>query len=59
MTLNIHWENLGFEYMTLAHRFTARLKDGQWDPGSLTEDATHHPSESSPAVHYGQQPFEG
>lgn len=59
MTLNIDWENLGFEYMNLPYRFIARFKDGQWDTGSLTEDATLHLSESSPALHYGQQAFEG
>ncbi|MFZ2231084.1 MAG: branched chain amino acid aminotransferase, partial [Lactococcus raffinolactis] len=31
MTLNIDWENLGFEYMNLPYRFIARFKDGQWD----------------------------
>ena len=59
MTLNIDWENLGFEYMNLPYRFIAHFKDGQWDAGSLTEDATLHISESSPALHYGQQAFEG
>ncbi len=59
MTLNIDWENLGFEYMNLPYRFIAHYKDGQWDAGSLTEDATLHLSESSPALHYGQQAFEG
>ncbi|MFZ2802281.1 MAG: branched-chain amino acid aminotransferase, partial [Lactococcus chungangensis] len=59
MTINIDWENLGFEYMNLPYRFIAHFKDGQWDAGSLTEDATLHLSESSPALHYGQQAFEG
>ncbi len=59
MTLNIDWENLGFEYMNLPYRFIVHYKDGQWDAGSLTEDATLHLSESSPALHYGQQAFEG
>lgn len=59
MTINIDWENLGFEYMNLPYRFIAHFKDGQWDEESLTEDATLHLSESSPALHYGQQAFEG
>lgn len=59
MTINIDWENLGFEYMNLPYRFIAHFKDGQWDEGSLSEDATLHLSESSPALHYGQQAFEG
>ncbi|MDX5028790.1 branched chain amino acid aminotransferase, partial [Streptococcus suis] len=32
---------------------------GKWDDGKLTDDATLHISESSPALHYGQQAFEG
>ncbi|GHU37855.1 branched-chain-amino-acid aminotransferase [Bacilli bacterium] len=59
MTLNIDWENLGFTYMNLPYRFIAHFKDDQWDDGGLTEDATLHLSESSPALHYGQQAFEG
>ena len=35
------------------------FKNGQWDQGELTEDATLHISESSPSLHYGQQAFEG
>ena len=35
------------------------FKNGQWNQGELTEDATLHISESSPSLHYGQQAFEG
>lgn len=59
MTVQIDWENLGFAYMKLPYRYLAYYKNGQWQPGSLTEDATLHISESSPALHYGQQAFEG
>jgi len=59
MTIDIDWENLGFNYMKLPYRFVAHYKNGQWEAGQLTEDATLHLSESSPALHYGQQAFEG
>lgn len=59
MTVEIDWENLGFSYMKLPYRFIAYYKNGQWQEGKLTEDATLHLSESSPALHYGQQAFEG
>ncbi|KXT78915.1 branched-chain amino acid aminotransferase [Streptococcus sp. DD13] len=59
MTVTIDWENLGFSYMKLPFRYLAHWKDGQWQEQGLTEDATLHISESSPALHYGQQAFEG
>lgn len=59
MTVSIDWENLGFSYMNLPYRYLATYKDGQWDQGGLTEDNRLHISESSPALHYGQQAFEG
>ncbi|MBF0776444.1 branched chain amino acid aminotransferase [Streptococcus azizii] len=59
MTLSLDWENLGFSYMKLPYRYVATYTDGRWTEGILTEDATLHLSESSPALHYGQQAFEG
>lgn len=59
MTQVLDWENLGFEYHKLPFRYIAHYKDGKWDKGQLVEDATLHISESSPALHYGQQAFEG
>lgn len=59
MTVQIDWENLGFSYMKLPYRFIAYYKNGEWQQGELMEDATLHVSESSPALHYGQQAFEG
>ena len=57
MTVTIDWENLGFSYMKLPYRYIAHFKNGQWNQGELTEDATLHISESSPSLHYGQQAF--
>lgn len=59
MSVNLDWENLGFSYMRLPYRYLAYYKNGQWEKGELTEDATLHMSESSPCLHYGQQAFEG
>ncbi|WP_283708361.1 branched-chain amino acid aminotransferase [Streptococcus agalactiae] len=59
MTVNLDWDNLGFAYRKLPFRYISHFKDGKWDDGKLTDDATLHISESSPALHYGQQAFEG
>lgn len=59
MTVEIDWDNLGFEYHKLPYRYVSYYKDGQWDNGQLSEDATLHISEASPTLHYGQQAFEG
>ena len=59
MTVTLDWENLGFAYMKLPYRYIAYYRDGKWNEGTLTEDATLHISESSPSLHYGQQAFEG
>ncbi|WP_129044508.1 branched-chain amino acid aminotransferase [Companilactobacillus metriopterae] len=55
----IDWNNLGFNYMDLPYRYLAHYKDGEWQDGGLTEDSTLSINEGSPAIHYGQQAFEG
>ena len=55
MTVSLDWENLGFSYMKLPYRYLAHYRNGAWEKGELTEDATLHLSESSPSLHYGQQ----
>lgn len=59
MTLTLDWENLGFSYHNLPFRYISYFKDGKWDDGKLTETSVLAISESSPALHYGQQAFEG
>ena len=59
MTVDLDWKNLGFNYRKLPFRYISYYKDGKWDEGQLTEDATLHISEASPALHYGQEAFEG
>ena len=36
----IDWENLGFGYVQTEQRYVSNYKDGKWDEGGLTEDAS-------------------
>lgn len=51
--------NLGFSYVNLPFRYMSRYVDGAWDHGELTENNRFEISEAAPALHYGQQCFEG
>ncbi len=57
--VNIDWEELSFEYIKTDFRYVSKWIDGKWDEGKLVEDNTLTISEGSPALHYGQQCFEG
>ncbi|MBP2098001.1 branched-chain amino acid aminotransferase [Enterococcus rivorum] len=57
--MTIDWKNLGFNYIKTPFRYLSTWKDGKWDQGKLTEDNVLHLHESSAALHYGQQCFEG
>ncbi|KAB3531324.1 branched-chain amino acid aminotransferase [Alkaliphilus pronyensis] len=59
MSKNIDWSKLGFAYMKTDLRYVSKWKDGKWDDGQLVEDNKLAISESSTALHYGQQCFEG
>ena len=56
---NLDWNNLGFGYVKTDFRFVSYFKNGQWSQGELIEDNQLTISEASPALHYGQQCFEG
>ncbi|MDO4261301.1 MAG: branched-chain amino acid aminotransferase [Eubacteriales bacterium] len=56
---NIDWGNLGFAYMPTDKRFVAHYKDGAWDAGELTSDATITMSECACVLQYAQTCFEG
>lgn len=58
-SVNIDWNNLGFDYIKTDYRYLSVWKNGSWDEGALTEDNMLHISEASCALHYGQQCFEG
>lgn len=57
--LNIDWNNLGFEYIKTDYRYISVWENGNWDDGKLIEDNKLLIEEGAPALHYGQQCFEG
>ena len=56
---NIDGGSLGFGYMPTDYRFVANFKDGKWDDGVLTEDATITITECAGVLQYAQTCFEG
>ena len=56
---NIDWKNLGFGYYKTEKRYVSNYKDGKWDDGCITEDATVPMSECAGVIHYCQTCFEG
>ncbi|GAA0069350.1 branched-chain amino acid aminotransferase [Clostridium sardiniense] len=57
--VHIDWGNLGFDYMKTDFRYISVWENGKWDNGKLVEDNTLIIEEGAPALHYGQQCFEG
>lgn len=55
----IDWGNIGFGYRTTDYRYVANFKDGQWQNGFLTEDATVVINECAGILQYCQECFEG
>ena len=56
---NIDWGNLGFAYMQTDKRYVSLYKDGKWDDGVLTDDATIQMNECACVLQYAQTCFEG
>jgi branched-chain amino acid aminotransferase len=56
---NIDWANLGFGYIKTNKRFVSNYRDGGWDKGKLTTDATVAISECAGVLQYAQTRFEG
>ena len=56
---NIDWENLTFSYTPTDYRYVSTYRDGKWDEGELTTDATVHISECAGVLQYSQSCFEG
>lgn len=56
---NIDWSNLGFGYMQTDLRYVSNYKDGKWDDGCLTDQATVTMSECACVLQYAQTCFEG
>lgn len=55
----IDWENLGFGYIQTDYRFVSNYKNGAWDDGILTEDASVVMNECAGVLQYAQTIFEG
>ncbi len=53
------YKNLGFECRDTHATYVSYHKDGQWDEGHLQAEACLTISAFSPALHYGQEAFEG
>ena len=56
---DIDWGSLGFAYMQTDQRYVSNYKDGAWDDGIMTEDATVAISECAGVLQYSQSCFEG
>lgn len=56
---NIDWSNLGFGYVKTDLRYVSNYKNGAWDDGCLTEDATITMNECACVLQYAQTCFEG
>ena len=56
---DINWSELGFGYIKTDKRFVSKFKDGKWDEGVLTDDATVTISECAGVLQYAQTCFEG
>ena len=56
---DIDWGNLSFAYIKTDQRYVSNYRDGAWDEGVLTEDATVVMSECAGVLQYSQSCFEG
>ena len=56
---NLDWSNLGFGYVKTDKRYVSHFRNGAWDEGTLTEDATVTISECAGVLQYAQTCFEG
>jgi branched-chain amino acid aminotransferase len=59
MTKDIDWASLGFGYIKTDYRYVSNYKEGKWDNGELTTDATVTLNESAGVLQYAQTCFEG
>lgn len=56
---NLDWSSLGFGYIQTDKRYVSNYKNGNWDEGTLTSDATITISECAGVLQYAQTVFEG
>lgn len=55
----LDWSSLGFGYIQTDKRYVSNYKNGSWDEGTLTSDATITISECAGVLQYAQTVFEG
>lgn len=55
----IEWVNLGFGYVKTDYRYVSNYKDGAWDEGAMTGDASVVLNECAGVLQYAQTIFEG
>ena len=55
----LDWSNLGFGYVQTDKRYVSNYKNGAWEEGFLTEDATVTLNECAGVFQYAQTVFEG
>ena len=56
---DIDWGGLSFGYMPTDKRYVSNFKNGKWDDGELTSEATITMSECAGVLQYAQTCFEG
>ena len=56
---DLDWGNIGFAYHETDMRYVANYKNGAWDEGRLTADATVTLNECAGIFEYCQEIFEG
>ncbi len=56
---NIDWSSLGFGYVQTDKRYVSNYKNGAWDEGILTSDASITMNECACVLQYAQTCFEG
>jgi branched-chain amino acid aminotransferase len=56
---DLDWKNLPFNYVRTDYNIRYHWKEGQWGEGELVSEDSLQIHMSAPALHYGQQAFEG
>ena len=56
---NMDWSSIGFNYHVTSERYVSNFKNGAWDEGTMTTDATVTISECAAVLQYAQTCFEG
>ena len=56
---DLDWGNLPFAYVKTDYNIRYHYKDGKWSEGELVQDEHINLHMAAPALHYGQEAFEG